>query len=89
MPAVVRRLRSVEVIEIDLLGPGLGDPAERNDGAHEGKRYWRRENPLAVAVLESRGAVAGHFSPLPGVAEGNPAADLRSCYPGRSEIFGP
>src|SRR5882724_1265416 len=57
-PAVVSRLNSVDVVEIDLLGLRLGYPAALRCDAHEGTRYRRGKNPLAVTVLESGGNVA-------------------------------
>jgi hypothetical protein len=68
MPAVIRRLRSVDVIEIDLAGLSLGDATALRDDAHEGKRHWRGENPLVG--IPSLGVGAGHFSPLCLGAEG-------------------
>src|SRR3954469_18482905 len=62
--AVVRGLSSVDVVEINLAGFGLGDPSARHNGAHEGEHDRREENLLAGAVLESclGGAVAGHVA---------------------------
>jgi hypothetical protein len=64
-PAVVSRVNSVDVVEIDLLGLSLRNPAALRRDAHEGTRYRRGENPLTVRVLESGGAVAGHLRSLP------------------------
>jgi hypothetical protein len=64
-PAVVRRVNSVDVVEIDLLGLRLGYPAALRYDAHEGTRYRRGKNPLAVTVLECGGKVAGHLRSLP------------------------
>jgi len=64
-PAVGSRVSAVDVVEIDLLGLSLGNPAALRRDAHEGTRYRRGENPLAVMVLESGAAVAGHLRSLP------------------------
>src|SRR5882724_1346176 len=59
-PAVVRRLRSVDVIEIDLAGLSLGDPAALGDDAHARKRHRRGENLLVG--IPSLDVGAGHLS---------------------------
>ena len=80
-PAVIRGLRSVDVIEIDLAGLSLGDATALDDDAHERKRHRRGENPL-VAVFESGGAVAGHLSLSALRQREIPLPSLRSGYPG-------
>jgi len=57
------RLSSVDVIQIDLAGFGLGDPAASDDDAHEGDRHRRGEDPVMLALLEPwPGFVAGHLA---------------------------
>jgi len=52
-PVLTPRLRSVDVIEVELSGLGFGDAAAVHDRANEGARDRRAENPLAVTLLES------------------------------------
>ena len=79
-PAFVRRLRSVDVIEIDLAGLSLGDPAALGDDAHERKRHRRGEDPLVG--IPSLVLVRVISRSLPWGRGRNPSAVLRSGYPG-------
>lgn len=88
--AILRRLRirrwrrSVDVVEIDLAGLGLGEPAARHNGPHDGARHRRGENLLIGSLRVG----AGHVSLSALWQREIPAADLRSCYSAGPEIFG-
>jgi hypothetical protein len=62
LPAVARRRRSVEVIEIDLQCLRPGHAAARHDGAHESERNRRGEDPLVG--IPSPGGGAGQLALL-------------------------
>ena len=86
--AVVRRLSSVDVVEINLAGFGLGDPSARHNDAHEGEHDRRGENLLAGREL-SWLCSCGPCCPPPDWQRVDSRCLLRStCYPAGSEIFG-
>ena len=77
LPTGARRLRSVEVIQIDLAGLCLGNTAARDDNTDEGTRHRRGENSLTIVASKSAGAGPGHLALSAWSAEGGfPSA----CY---------